>query len=56
MSSDGKELDIDGQLLATWRIVDELFTDNWEVLNMEDDSVRPLTLRTSAVLRKDGSP
>jgi len=54
--SSGKELDMDGQLLATWRIAAELLTHNWEVLNLEDDSVRPLTLRTSAVLRKDGSP
>ncbi len=52
----GKELEMDGQLLATWRIAVELLTDIWEVLNLEDDSVRPLTLRTSAVLRKDGSP
>jgi hypothetical protein len=53
--SSGKELDIDGQLLARCSIVDE-FTDNWEVFNLEDDSVRPLTLRISAVLKKDGSP
>ena len=28
----------------------------WKALNLEEDSVRPLTLKTSAGLKKDDSP